>query len=242
MLDTFLSGAYAPFTFAITLLFGLLALEIMALILGGTLMGDGAETDMDIDMDLGVGDLGDMPEVDLGDLDLDPAEFEIASAEDVAVETPTAGPSPLAWLGLGRMPTLLWLATLCLGFGVGGLILQNLATALLGQPLPALVAVIPMAGAAIWFTGRFGALFARLLPRTETQSVAERQLARRRGTVTQGTAARGRPAEVRVTDRYGNLHYLRAEPLRDDVEIAQGTDVLVLRHRPTDTFRLVPLT
>jgi hypothetical protein len=79
------------------------------------------------------------------------------------------------------------------------------------------------------------------MPRTETQSVSTRQLGRRLGTVTQGTAARGSPAEVRVTDRYGNTHYLRAEPLSDAETIPQGAEVLVLRHRPTGGFRLIAL-
>jgi hypothetical protein len=42
---------------------------------------------------------------------------------------------------------------------------------------------------------------------------------------------KGEAAEVRVTDSYGNTHYLRAEPLEDDAEIPQGADVLVIRQR-----------
>ncbi|WP_245605455.1 YqiJ family protein [Roseicyclus elongatus] len=37
------------------------------------------------------------------------------------------------------------------------------------------------------------------------------------------------------------MHHLRAEPFRDDDRIPQGTEVLVLRHRATGTFRLIPL-
>ena len=55
------------------------------------------------------------------------------------------------------------------------------------------------------------------------------------------TTARGRPAEVRVSDRFGNTHYLRAEPLRDDVSIAQGTEVIVLRQRYDEGYRIVAL-
>ncbi len=73
------------------------------------------------------------------------------------------------------------------------------------------------------------------------KSVSKRQLGKRMGTVTQGTAARGIPAEVRVTDRYGNTHYLRAEPMGDADTIPQGAQVLVLRHRPTGGFRLIAL-
>lgn len=230
MLDTLLSAPLVPFTLSLALLFALLAVELVMLALGASLIGDagdapeiGVEAD-GVDLDFGP-DLGLDPDLDLG-----------------TGQAPAA-PSPLllGWLGFGKMPTLIWLATLFLSFGVSGLVLQSVAASVLGQPLPAIAAAIPSAGAALWGTGRFGAAFARLLPRTETQSVSQRQLARRIGTVTQGTARRGTPAEVRVTDRYGNMHYLRAEPHRDEEEIPEGTEVLVIRHRPTGGFRLIPL-
>ncbi len=248
MLDTLLSGPFVPFTVSLALLFGLLALEIILLLLGGSLIGDGeAEVDVDVadglDMDVDL-DL----EVDLDAFDLDPGEFELAVDDfevEVEVETPgTATPGAIAalsWLGLGKMPTLIWLATIFLSFGVAGIALQGTVLSLTGSPLNVLFAAVPCGAAALWFTGRFGALFARALPKTESQSVSTRTLGRRRGLVTQGTARRGNPAEVRVTDRYGNTHYVRAEPMQDHAEIAQGEEVLVLRHRPTGSFRLIPL-
>jgi hypothetical protein len=108
--------------------------------------------------------------------------------------------------------------------------------------MPAWLAVLPATGVAIWFARQFGTLFANLLPRIETEALSERHLGRRTGVVTQGTASRGRPAEVRITDRYGNFHYLRAEPLRDDAQIPQGTEVMVLRHRYETGYLLVALT
>lgn len=254
MLDTFLSGPFVPFTLSLALLFGLLALELASLLLGGSLIGDNAEVegpdfDAELDLDLDAADF-DMADLDMADLDAfdaetleldafgaDAADFDIDPGE-VAVE---ASASPLGWLGLGKMPTLIWLATIFMSFGVAGVALQGLVTTLTGSPLNVFLAAIPCGAVAIWFTGKFGALFAQLLPKTESQSVSTRQLGRRKGIVTQGTAARGTPAEVRVTDRYGNTHYLRAEPLKDTETIPQGAEVLVLRHRPTGGFRLIAL-
>ncbi|WP_224814485.1 OB-fold-containig protein [Hasllibacter sp. MH4015] len=247
MLDTLLSGPFVPFTLSLALLFALLALEVVFLLIGGSLMGDGSDVDgpeiadgpdLDMDLDLDV----ELEAFDLESFDIDTAEFDVTAAEDIAVDVPQGVPNhPLHWLGLGRMPTLIWLASIFLSFGVSGVALQGVATTLLGGPLPAGIAVIPCAIVAIWFTARFGAIFARLLPKTETQSVSARQLGRRKGIVTQGTSARGAPAEVRVTDRYGNTHYIRAEPMKDADVIPQGAEVLVLRHRPTGGFRLIAL-
>jgi len=133
------------------------------------------------------------------------------------------------------------LGTVLAGFGLAGITLQQVIAAVFSTALPAWLAALPAAIGSLWFAGRFGAVFARLLPKDETQSVSERHLGRRKGVVSQGTAARGRPAEVRVSDRFGNTHYLRAEPLRDDVSIAQGTEVIVLRQRYDEGYRIVAL-
>lgn len=242
MFDLYLTGPFVPFTISLALLFGLLALEIVLGLLGGTLLGLGADADMDLDLDVDV----DMP--DIGDLDIDfgdadPHLFDFAEPE-VDAELPEADmpqTGPASWLGIGKMPVLIWIAALLLGFGVTGFALQSMFTSTFGYSLPASLAAFPALIAGIWFARTFGAGFARALPKTETTAMSERHLGRRTGVVTQGTARRGSPSEVKVQDRHGNTHYLRGEPLKDDDEIAAGTEVLVLRHRFEEGYRLVPL-
>lgn len=245
MFDLYLTGPFVPFTIALALLFGLLALEILLLLIGSTLLGMGADADLDVDVD--TPDLGDL-DIDFGDVDM--ADFEIADlgadAEiDVDIETDGATGvdpvGPATWLGIGKMPILIWIAAVLMAFGVVGVVLQHTALGLFGFALPAVLIAVPAGLAALWFAARFGNFFASVLPQTETTALSERHLGRRTGTVTQGTAKRGRPAEVRVSDRYGNMHHLRGEPLKDDDIIPAGTDVLVLRHRLTQGYRLVPL-
>jgi len=70
-------------------------------------------------------------------------------------------------------------------------------------------------------------------------------LSRLRGVVSQGTARAGNPAEVRVTDRHGNLQFLRAEPLDRSAEITQGQEVVVIRllsGPDRGAFRIVALS
>ncbi|SPJ31082.1 Inner membrane protein YqiJ [Falsiruegeria mediterranea M17] len=234
MFDFLLDAAFVPFTVALALLVGLLGLELVALLMGGSLMAGDGELDMDVDIAPEIGDL------DL-DIDVDADAFEIAEVEpDVAPEMSTPGPA--SWLGLGRMPFMIWLAVLLMGFGLSGMGLQIALRNLIGADLPAIWAAIPAGAFGLWFARGFGGIFARLLPKTETEAVSERMLARRRGIITQGTAARGRPAEVRVADRYGNFHHLRAEPLQDGETLAQGTEVLVLRNRRSGAFVLIGLS
>lgn len=238
MFDFLLGGAFAPFTFALALLFGLMGLELVALLLGGSLMGG------DNSVDPGIGETP-----DLGDFDLDlapegalvdPGDLELADFEPEAAIEASSGLA--SWLGLGKMPTLIWLAVLLMGFGLSGLGLQIALHDLIGIEAPAALAAVPAGVFGLWFARVFGGVFARLLPQTETEASSLRHLGRRRGIITQGTAARGRAAEVRVTDRFGNAHYLRAEPLRDAETLQQGTEVLVLRDRRSDVYVLVGLS
>jgi hypothetical protein len=65
-----------------------------------------------------------------------------------------------------------------------------------------------------------------------------------RGTVTQGTARRGSPAEVRLRDRHGNTHYQRCEPWHEADVIPEGTEVVTLRMRRPDggwSLRILPI-
>ncbi|MBY6114147.1 YqiJ family protein [Mameliella alba] len=253
MFDLLLSDGMFPFTLSLALLFGLLALEIVFGLLGGTLLGAGADgLDMDgPDMDVDLPDLGDLDidldldgtGIDIGDLELAEPDLDAPDLDgDMPDGAPTGVGSVAAWLGFGKMPALIWLAAILMSFGLSGLVLQVTASNILGGPLPSWMVAAPAGAVAIWFARFFGALFAHLLPKVETEALSERHLGRRTGVVTQGTAARGRPAEVRVTDRYGNTHYLRAEPLRDDAQIPQGTEVMVLRHRYEQGYLLVALS
>lgn len=227
MIDLLLAPALLPFSVALGLLFALMGLELISAMLGGTLLGLDSDADLDVDVDLDAPDGFDLTST-AADFD---ADVDVAST-----------PSGSDWLGLGKVPTLIWLAALLLSFGLIGVTLQTLASGVLGAPLPALIVSIPSAFCGFWFAKRFAGVFARLLPKSESSALSERHLGRRRGVVSQGTASRGKPAEVRVIDGYGNTHYLRAEPLRDDETIPQGTEVLVMRKNLDEGYRLVALS
>lgn len=210
MIEFMLSPDVALFTFSIGILIGLMTLELVASLLGGSVLSLDTDTDLDLEADVD-------------------ADAELDGAGGV-----------LGWLGLGRMPVMIWIAAVLTGLGISGLMVQAAAFTVIGTTLP-VGWVGPVAVAAgLWFARSFGAVFAAVLPKTETTATSERFLGGRQGVVTQGTARRGSPAEVRVRDRHGNTHYLRAEPFEDDDALSQGTDVYVVRTK-TGAFRLIPI-
>ncbi|MEP6064923.1 MAG: OB-fold-containig protein [Paracoccaceae bacterium] len=236
-MDNILFAPYmTPFSISLGLLFGLMALELIFALLGGSILGLGGDVDVDLDLDADV-DIG--PDIDVGpELDIEGLD----AGDTAEVETDIASTGIAGWLGMGQVPFLIWLGAFLLAFGLGGLILQSVLLNSVGFTLPAGLAALAVFVPALGFARRFSRVFARLLPKTESSAMSENHLGRRRGIVSQGTAARGRPAEVRVFDRHGNTHYLRAEPLRDDQEFPAGTEVLVLRKTLNEGYRLVSLT
>ncbi len=211
ILSFLLDSGMAPFTFALALVAGLLLIEIVMMLMGASLMGDGADADLDADFDADL-------DADLGDMDAD--------AEVDGPDSPSAG-GIASWLGFGEVPIILWLAGMLTAFGVVGYILQIVTMNVLGMTLPAVAAV----AIAILPSLRIGRWVARVLgkavPKTETTAISRRSLGGRLGIISQGTASRGRPAQARIRDGHGNLHYVRVEPVDDDARYPQGTEVMI---------------
>lgn len=229
MTEFLFSGNMIPFTASIAIVLGLVLLELIVLLLGSSLLSfdaDALELDADgLDLD-----------ADGPDFDADAAEID---AEGVELSGGSAALS--AWLGLGRVPLAIWVASLLTGFGLSGFILQSAANGLLGFTLAAPIAALIAAAPALGFTRHLSGFLGHIIPKTETSAVSKRGMGGQHGVVTQGTARRGQPAEVRIKDRHGNMHYLRVEPYEDDTELPQGTEVYVIRNRD-GSFRAMEIT
>lgn len=229
-----------PFTAAIGLLFALLILELVSAFTGFSLMSsDGDGLDLDIDADAGV-------DFDLdADIDLDVPEFEMGDIDaadlDVGCADGAQGLSLLAWLGIGQVPTAIWGASALAAFGLSGTALQSVTQTLTGGMIPAAIAIPLAVPPTVLFAKALSVRLARAIPKTETAAVTKRSFAGNHGTITQGTARRGSPAEVRMRDWHGNLHHLRLEPYDDAAALPKGTDVYVTR-TADGTLRLMPLT
>ncbi|MEM7295588.1 MAG: hypothetical protein AAF330_03025, partial [Pseudomonadota bacterium] len=117
LIDVFLSAHFVPFTLALGLLCGLFLLELTMALLGNTLLGIGNDPEVDIDVELGAPEI----DVDLGELELDInlGDFDIAPRAEPTPDL-SAPAGALAWLGLGKIPTVIWLASMLLSFGAGG--------------------------------------------------------------------------------------------------------------------------
>ncbi len=228
MFDTFLMPEAFVFAVCLAVVAGLFVLEILTALLGGTILGVGSDApDIDLDIDADFDFSAEVAEG--GDWAMDETNPELATGE--------AGSSGIfTWIGARDVPLLIWLVSFLTMFGLFGLIIQSISLGAFGAPFPVPLACVVAFVPALGITRVIANWVALIMPKTETTAMRARHLGGCHGTVTQGTAARGKPAEVKIKDRHGNIHYMRVEPLRDEETFVQGSDVTLIRKRGDKFF------
>jgi hypothetical protein len=164
----------------------------------------------------------------LPDFDFD-ADADMHIVHDGAVVPQSAGPlaTLLNWLCVGRVPVLILLVAFLSAFGITGWVVQGFAVNALGFPLWTWLAAMPALIVAIPSTRWLGLSLARLLPTEESEAISSRSFIGRIAIVGSASARQGLPAEAKLTDRFGQTHYVRVEPDGDYV-FEPGTEVLLV--------------
>lgn len=147
-------------------------------------------------------------------------------------------PDWLDWLGFGRVPLLVMLVLLLAGFGLIGLVGQQLAHDLGGALIPGWIAAPGAAVLALPVAGLTARLLAPILPRDHTTAIDLDDLIGSGATIVTGRAATGSPARARVQDWHGQTHYLMVEPDNAGQVFEEGERVLLVR-RARDVFRAI---
>jgi len=229
MIEQFFAPENSPFAIALMIMVLLGFIEGIGMVIG-----------------LGVSDLIDslLPDFDLDadiDADLDAASDGVLGGHGVEIgHVDQIGPFTrmLSWLRVGRVPILILVVILLLAIGLGGLILQTIASSVFGGPLPTLIAVIPAGMLGLASMNVLGGLAEKILPRDETSAVSHDSFVGRVATITLGTAKTGSTAEARLRDQYQQAHYVMVEPDIEGEELHQGEEVLIVRREGT-TFRAI---
>ncbi|OIO71449.1 MAG: hypothetical protein CO186_08890 [Zetaproteobacteria bacterium CG_4_9_14_3_um_filter_49_83] len=160
------------------------------------------------------------------------SELFEAMLPDVDVNSPEvdAGNSLsrlLGWLRFGEVPVLMLLVVFLTAFGLIGLSLQTVAVSTFGVMVPGYLMAIPTLMVAMPVVRVSGGVLARIMPKDETEAVTERSFVGRIAVVTLGCAKPGSPAEARLSDQFGQSHYIMVEP-DDDESFPAGTEVLLV--------------
>jgi hypothetical protein len=198
-----------PFAVALVLMVGIGILEMIGAVFGGGISSALEDLLPDPSPDVAM-------DVDAPDLD------------GTTLEAPGLVSRLLGWLHVGRVPLLVLLVVFLLFFGIGGLLLQEIVDSLLGRMLPGWLAAPAVFAGVLPAVRATGGLLARVLPRDETTSVSTRTFIGRVAVVITGTAARGAPAQAKLHDQHGQVHYVLVEPDVDGDRFPTGAAVLLV--------------
>lgn len=168
---------------------------------------------------VGVGDM-----FDGADIDLDPG---VDGAEGLEPSGFLEGVASV--LGIGRVPFLIWLASLLFVFALIGVVGQSVIEGATGSPLSAGLAALLAGAVALPLNGAAVRPLGRLLPQDETSAVGLESLIRRDAEIQTGTARAGSPARAKVDDRHGHPHFVMVEPHDGATELTEGETVLLVR-------------
>lgn len=142
----------------------------------------------------------------------------------------------LDWLGIGKLPMVIWLMLFLLAFSATGLFAQALVNGIYGAPLSPWLASLAATLLSLPVVRVGGQMLSRVLPKDETEVVSIDSLIGRTATITLGVAKRHAPAQAKVADVHGRTHYVMVEPAAADHEFPAGTPVLLVE-RHAHVFR-----
>ncbi|WP_284392860.1 YqiJ family protein [Devosia yakushimensis] len=154
----------------------------------------------------------------LPDFDADVGEIELGPLSQT-----------LSWLSFGKLPALVVIILFTASFGLIGFAGQEVLRRTLGFALDPWVASIPAAIAAAFATRHLGLGLARIMPKEETEAVSTKAFVGRVATVFRGIARVGHPAEAKLVDIHGKTHYLLIEPDAGEVDMPEGSEVVIIR-------------
>lgn len=213
MLELIFANQNLPFAVAIALMLLIALLEGVTTILGMGLSGllDSIVPDLDVDLDV-----------------------------DIDGDFQTAGPVTriLGWLRIGQVPVLVLLVVFLTSFGLIGFGVQSASHRMSGQFLSTYAAVGVSLVLALPLVRMCGGILAKIIPQDETEAVSEKSFIGLVAVVTTGKAKMGSPAQGKITDRYGQTHYVMIEPDEAGEEFLQGAEVLLV-HQQGATFSAI---
>jgi hypothetical protein len=134
----------------------------------------------------------------------------------------------LGFFGVGRVPLLVVIVAFLTSFGLAGYGTQMIVHGASGYYLPAFLASIPAFVGGSFVTRYLAIGLGRIVPDVETEAVDSMTFVGRTAVLTLGEARTGKPAQAKLRDHNGQIHYLLVEPDQADMVFREGDQVLLV--------------
>jgi hypothetical protein len=132
----------------------------------------------------------------------------------------------LDWLYIGRVPLLIWLIIFLTIYGLTGLIAQTVFYQFTSHYFSAWIIAPACLFICMPLVRYSSMLIAKILPKDETTAIFSEELIGRTAVIILGEAKQHSPAQARVKDQFGQVHYILVEPENDEI-FSQGQSVIL---------------
>lgn len=188
------TSAFAPFAIATLVLIILLVVELLGFFFGGiSSFLDNFLPDALFDTDFN-------------------SNISMTADADISL-----GLKALDWLYVGRIPTMILLIVLIASFSISGFMIQQMAFAVLGNFISPWLASLDALVISFPLLKIIASVLYPILPKDESSVVSADSLVGRQARIILGYASIGQPAQAKLTDEYGQTHYVMVEPDPDCV-------------------------
>lgn len=215
----YLSEPYnTPFLYAFYFMLGILSLELISLLAGLGLsemidnLFDATDVGLEVDADVE------------GDMELENSFLS----------------KYIAWIKVKNVPMLILVIVFLACFSIIGFLTQSLLIRIFEFTLPTWIASITSAVIGFPFYRMISGFLGERLFKEETSAISEGTFIGKIAEINVGTARTGFPAEAKLKDQFGQLHYFLVEPEEIDDFFEQGTKVELIR-KENNTFKAIKL-
>ncbi len=163
----------------------------------------------------------------IGDTDLD---------LDLDVDTPID--AILDFLGIASTPSSILVVIASTSFFLGGFITQNVAKSITGSFLSGWIAILPALVVALTLTNITGRAFKRIKLKEHTTAVHSDTFIGKSAKIVGGTATKDLPAQAKLTDEHGQVHYFLVQPARHQDSLTEGMEVVLLTRKGPKYFAI----
>lgn len=216
MLEYLFEPYNTPFLYALYFMLGILGLEVLSLLAG-----------------LGISEVID----------------NLFDATDVGLEADIDGDVELensflskyvAWIKVKNVPMLILVIVFLAAFSITGFVGQSALVRFFDIILPGWAAIIGAIAIGFPFYKWFSGILGEKVFKEETSALSERTFIGQIAEINTGTARIGLPAEAKLRDHFGQLHYFLVEPENEGETFEQGTEVQLIR-KDENTFKAIKL-